>query len=73
MGRPGIIVAEMIVKDFELPWSAEEYHKVAHEEVMKEFEHCELMPGVDRLVKHLYKHGIPMAVHNIHFVLDSHF
>lgn len=63
MGLPGMMVAEMIVEDFQLPWSAEEYHRVAHEEVMKEFEECELMPGVERLVKHLYEHGIPMAVY----------
>lgn len=63
MGLPGITVAELIVEDFQLPWSADEYHRIAHEEVMKEFEECELMPGVERLVKHLHRHDIPIAVH----------
>lgn len=69
MGLPGIKVAELIVKDFQLPWSAEEYHRVAHEEVMKEFEGCELMPGVEKLVRHLHRHGVPMAVHRAQTIL----
>lgn len=62
MGRTGDESARMVVETYKLPMSTEEYLKMTT--VIQEdlFPHAKLLPGVEKLVRHLYAHGIPMAV-----------
>lgn len=50
------------VEEMELPITPEEFLKEYKEKCKKAMEGVALMPGVERLVRHLYKHGIPIAI-----------
>lgn len=63
MGLPGIRAASILVRDFSLPLTAEQYYAKSHEMVMREFRRkTDLIDGAEKLVKHLYTHRIPIAV-----------
>nr|KAJ3418419.1 glutathione synthase [Polyrhizophydium stewartii] len=58
----GAQACELLVKELDLPMTPEEYRierKAGHQ---SRFPHCKPLPGVMRLVSHLKKHGIPIAV-----------
>lgn len=54
--------AAMIVEHFKLPMTPEEYIEISAKIQEEKFPLCKPLPGVERLIKHLYNHKIPMAV-----------
>ena len=62
MGRSAKQSAEMVCRLSELPISAEQFSKEFQEEYPSLFPQTQIMPGVHRLLDHLQKHGIPMAI-----------
>ncbi|CAO3669334.1 unnamed protein product [Umbelopsis vinacea] len=62
MGRIGHESAAMIVEHFQLPMTAEEYIEISSKIQEERFPFCKPLPGVERLIKHLHEHKIPIAV-----------
>uniref|UniRef100_K3XJQ8 Riboflavin kinase n=1 Tax=Setaria italica TaxID=4555 RepID=K3XJQ8_SETIT len=51
-----------IIRDYGLPLTVEEYSKAMHPLYLKRWQKAKPLPGVKRLVKHLYKNGVPLAL-----------
>ena len=63
MGRTGPDVSRLIVEMMDLPVTPQEFQELVDKEYMAVFSKpIPTMPGAVRLVKHLHKHGIPIAV-----------
>ncbi|KAH8551570.1 HAD-like domain-containing protein [Umbelopsis sp. PMI_123] len=62
MGRIGHESAAMIVQHFQLPMTADEYMEISGKIQEQKFPFCKPLPGVERLIKHLSDHKIPIAV-----------
>ncbi|XP_023219496.1 pseudouridine-5'-phosphatase-like [Centruroides sculpturatus] len=62
MGKTFSEAAAVIIDELGLPLTIEEYKEQIEEEYQKVFLKTELLPGVERLVRHLYKKNVPMAV-----------
>ncbi|KAI8981547.1 HAD-like domain-containing protein [Pilobolus umbonatus] len=62
MGRTGNEAATMVVNTYKLPMTPQEYLDITS--VIQEdlFPHVTPLPGVEKLIRHLHKHNIPMAV-----------
>nr|CAD7456573.1 unnamed protein product [Timema tahoe] len=62
MGTTEMDSARLMVQELDLPISAEEFteavRKIHHSFLSK----CSLMPGAERLVKHLHDNGVPIAM-----------
>ncbi|TPX72766.1 hypothetical protein SpCBS45565_g00083 [Spizellomyces sp. 'palustris'] len=54
--------AKIVVQVYDLPMSVEEYLLETSEILDKMWPECALLPGVERLVRHLHLHKIPIAV-----------
>lgn len=62
MGLQSIDMADRIIDLFQLSCTLEEYHK-KHKKLAKEvLASAKLMPGVERLLRHLHKHNVRMAL-----------
>jgi len=53
---------QVIIDETKLPISVEQFMVMEREIYMEEMKNCNLMPGAERLVKHLYANNIPMAI-----------
>jgi HAD superfamily hydrolase (TIGR01509 family) len=62
MGKKAEDAAKLLVETLQIPMTAEEYLKERNEGHKALFPHCKLLPGVLKLVKHLKKNQIPIAV-----------
>ncbi|XP_054930967.1 uncharacterized protein [Dermacentor andersoni] len=62
MGMPDDDAARTIVEGLGLPLTPDEYMAAVDKIYKETFPNAHLMPGADRLVRHLYAHGIPMAI-----------
>ncbi|XP_060517232.1 probable pseudouridine-5'-phosphatase [Cylas formicarius] len=54
--------AIVAIREMDLPVTNEEFLKIYREKVRQGQLHPKLMPGVQELIKHLYKNDVPMAV-----------
>lgn len=77
MGRKALDAAQILIDDLDLAGklTAEDFVKEREQLLDELFAKAALLPGVERLVRHLHKHGIPMAVatssHRRHFDLKT--
>lgn len=62
MGTTGFVTAEMIVRLLDLPIPADQFVREVEDEYPSVFPLTQMMPGVERLLDHLKKHKIPMAI-----------
>lgn len=62
MGLQREAAAAAIVKALDLPITAEEYVEISTEKINQLMGNCKMMPGAERLVKHLKQNNIPIAV-----------
>ncbi|KAJ1668920.1 hypothetical protein IW140_000014 [Coemansia sp. RSA 1813] len=62
MGRDVKAATDILLADMGLPHTFEEWDNEAQKVKAELFPKAELMPGVDRLIRHLAKHSIPIAV-----------
>ncbi|XP_055644244.1 probable pseudouridine-5'-phosphatase isoform X3 [Toxorhynchites rutilus septentrionalis] len=62
MGLQRDEAAVAIVKALDLPITPEEYITISTEKINQLMGNCIMMPGAERLVKHLHKHNIPIAL-----------
>ncbi|OTF74689.1 hypothetical protein BLA29_002171, partial [Euroglyphus maynei] len=63
MGRINPEGAQIIINELQLPLTVDEYTRQVDEEYRKVFaNYVPLMPGAERLIRHLHRHRIPIAV-----------
>ncbi|XP_042874942.1 pseudouridine-5'-phosphatase-like isoform X4 [Penaeus japonicus] len=62
MGHTGLEVAQTFCAYFKLPISPEEYKEKVASSYFDVFPTVALMKGADKLVQHLHKHKIPIAI-----------
>lgn len=62
IGRAQIESARYLVDALDLPMTAEQYLEERNEKLREGLAGCDAMPGAKPLVRHLKKHGIPIAV-----------
>lgn len=62
MGRKPMDAAQILVSELSAPFTPEKWHALMHQQLTPERWHAvPSLPGAERLVMHLAKHGIPMA------------
>ncbi|KAJ2337211.1 hypothetical protein GGI00_000382 [Coemansia sp. RSA 2681] len=62
MGRDVRTATDILLSDLRLPLTFDEYDNQATELKQVYFRRSELMPGAERLIRHLAKYSIPIAV-----------
>jgi len=77
MGKKALESAQILVTELDIAdkISAEEFLKLREEKLDELFPTSPLLPGVDKLIRHLHSHGIPIAVatssHRRHFDMKT--
>ncbi|XP_062221916.1 bifunctional riboflavin kinase/FMN phosphatase-like isoform X2 [Phragmites australis] len=51
-----------VIADYGLPLTVEEYSEAMHPLYLRRWQKAKPLPGVKRLVKHLHKNGVPLAL-----------
>jgi len=62
MGKSMRQAAEVLIEEYKLPISVDDYCQQVLTLTEKLFPDAKLMPGAERLIRHLAAHGIPMAL-----------
>ena len=62
MGLPQMEAAKLLANALQVDLTPEDYLEIRNQLHLKYFGMCELLPGVEKLILHLKKHNIPMAV-----------
>ncbi|KFD46991.1 hypothetical protein M514_12121 [Trichuris suis] len=62
MGRPQEIANQLVIDEFKLPLSVDEVIAQTDAYLIEKFPSSQLMPGAERLVRHLHKYNVPMAL-----------
>ncbi|XP_045471895.1 pseudouridine-5'-phosphatase-like [Harmonia axyridis] len=62
LGTPEPDTARIAIEEMNLPLTCEEFLKIYRKRVDEELTNPVLMPGAKKLVEHLHKHKIPIAV-----------
>ncbi|UYV81162.1 HDHD1 [Cordylochernes scorpioides] len=62
MGMAALSAATAIVQGLELPLTPEHYLDLIEQEYVNVFPRSKLLPGVEKLVRHLHSHDIPIAI-----------
>ncbi|KAJ3177823.1 Pseudouridine-5'-phosphatase [Gaertneriomyces sp. JEL0708] len=62
MGTTSYESAKIIIEELALPLTIEDYLTETQFLQEKKWSSCVLLPGVAKLLRHLHKHGIPMAL-----------
>lgn len=64
MGMPWNEAVDLLLETLDLPITREEYITEANK-LQHLFLTANLLPGVDKLITHLARHNIPIAVHTL--------
>ncbi|XP_058801205.1 pseudouridine-5'-phosphatase-like isoform X1 [Phymastichus coffea] len=62
LGRPERVGAELIINYYKLPLSIDEFQDFYHRLQREFFHNVNMMPGAERLLRHLKKHNVPIAL-----------
>ncbi|GJQ68874.1 hypothetical protein Trydic_g6070 [Trypoxylus dichotomus] len=62
LGTPEKDTAKIAIKELGLPITVDEFIEIYREKVAKELKHPPLLPGAEKLIRHLYEHEIPIAL-----------
>ncbi|XP_033760402.1 pseudouridine-5'-phosphatase-like [Pecten maximus] len=62
MGKKETEVAKILIDEFELPITTEEFLQEDRKQQAVLLPNVELLPGAEKLVRHLHRHGVPIAV-----------
>ncbi|XP_044259522.1 pseudouridine-5'-phosphatase-like [Tribolium madens] len=62
LGTPEPDTARIAVTEMGLPYTIDQFLEIYRSKVRQELQNPPLMPGAKRLVEHLHKHNIPIAV-----------
>lgn len=62
LGTTEQLMAKIAVTDLELPITTAEFHRLFTILCLQRFQNLELMEGAERLLLHLHKHEIPIAL-----------
>ncbi|XP_050308942.1 pseudouridine-5'-phosphatase-like [Anthonomus grandis grandis] len=54
--------AKIFLHDLDIPLSVDEFLDIYHKKVKEQLQNPSLMPGAERLIVHLSKHNVPIAV-----------
>uniref|UniRef100_T1J953 pseudouridine 5'-phosphatase n=1 Tax=Strigamia maritima TaxID=126957 RepID=T1J953_STRMM len=62
MGKTALDAAKVLVDELHLPITPEKFNELAERQYRIIFPTSKLMPGAEKLVRHLHKHKIPIAI-----------
>ncbi|XP_067948864.1 pseudouridine-5'-phosphatase-like [Watersipora subatra] len=62
MGRTERESAQVLIDYFQLPITVDDYVAFTEKGYIEHFPSSKLLPGAERLVRHLHAHGVPIAV-----------
>ncbi|XP_077987563.1 uncharacterized protein LOC144442168 [Glandiceps talaboti] len=62
MGMKALKAAKILIAELDLPVQPEHFIQLAEDGQKLMFPNCELLPGADKLVRHLHNNDIPIAV-----------
>ncbi|CAF1112371.1 unnamed protein product [Rotaria sordida] len=62
MGRSSLQAGQILIRELDLPMTEEEYLIKSTALYMEAFPSSQLLPGVERLIRHLAAHNIPIGI-----------